>query len=110
MIKKLSIKGSNWETGADYMKETVVNDSIICKILPAIEAIIGTSKSSNWSWGTYLSKKSGDWVSMPKCYELYPEVSHDVLDAFSKYVPSGIDRITSIKILEYEVINEISYM
>ena len=110
-MKKLIISGSNWETGADRSKSSIINEDQLDTIMPIIHAIKEHEGSYNWAIGTELKcAPTGGWVSVPKWQGKYRQFSDKLLKTFGKYVPDGIDNITSIKCLEYEIVNEVVFM
>lgn len=101
----LIISGSNWEHPGDYMKVSEISESTLDEIRPMIEAIKNNEGPCNWSWRTELVNESGIWKSKPVYKKLYEEFSHEEIDEeistlrkFIKYVPRGIEMITSIEI------------
>lgn len=100
----LIISGSNWEHPGDYVKVSEISESELDEIRPMIEAIKNNEGPCNWSWCTELVNESGIWKSKPVYEKLYEEFSHEIdeeisiLRKFIKYVPRGIETITSIKI------------
>jgi hypothetical protein len=100
----LIISGSNWEHPGDYVKVSEISESELDEIRPIIEAIKKNEGPCNWSWCTELVKDSNIWKSKPIYEKLYKEFEDEIneesskLQKFSKYVPRGIETITSIEI------------
>lgn len=111
-MKKLIISGSNYETCADRSKTSIINEDQLDVIMPIIRAIKEHKGSYNWAIGTDLERNrtTGGWDSVPKWQKKYRQFSDKFLKSFGKYVPDGIDNITSIKFLEYEVVNEVVFL
>jgi hypothetical protein len=107
MKKILSITGSNWSTGRDVTKQTEIKDEILELITPVLKAITDNKDSYNWACGTYLNKnrKTGEWDTIYLWKKMYCQFSDKQLKTLEKYIPSNIDKITSINILVLDVVS-----
>lgn len=100
----LIISGSNWECPGDYAKVSKISEEELDEIRPIIESIKNNKGPYNWSWCTELVNEFGVWKSKPVYENLYKEFSREIEEEsskirnFTKYVPRGIDQITSIEI------------
>ena len=107
MKKILKITGSNWSTGCDTTKQTEIKDEILELITPVLKAIADNKNPYNWAYGTHLDKhrRTGEWDTIHNWWKMYCQFSDKQLKTLEKYVPSNIDKITSINILVLDVVS-----
>lgn len=106
MKKILMITGSDRGKNNDIIKQTEIEDDVLEFIRPVLKAIADNKKSHNWAIGTHLDKnhQTGDWDLIPNWWKMYCQFSDEQLEVLGKYMPSYIDRITSIKILTMDIV------
>ena len=104
MHNYLIVYGYNVMHSKSCYKETEINDNELEKYKPIIKEIENNDSGENWTGGIILDNKNDRYVEHNLLYEKYPQFSKNLLDDFSKYLPSGITNIRSIKIFKGEKI------
>jgi len=81
-------------------KETEICVDDLIKFMPLIKEIENKlNEPINWQSCIILEKdKNGNYYEHHLLYDMYPNISHELLDEFCQLLPSSITKIESIKI------------
>lgn len=106
MKKILVIVGLYKDNSNNVIKQSEIEDNTLDLIYPVLNAISNNKEQCNWVTGMHLDKNSqtGRWDFIPNWWKMYCQFSDEQLETLGKYIPSHIDRITSIKILTMDIV------
>lgn len=95
----LIIYGINTCSNLSCFCEKIINSDELEKFKDIIKLVKDNTNKDNWIWTNYVElDKDGKYIEHRLIYDMYPTISHKILDKFGQLLPSGITKIKSIKI------------
>ena len=95
----LIIYGINTCRNLPCFCEKIIDYNELDKFKDIIKLVKEKENGDNWVWTIYLElDENGKYQEHHFIYDMYPTISHEILDAFGDMLPGGITKIESIKI------------